>query len=71
MSRYEVGCAGQFVTGQTSSYDDLDVAIAACTHPPGCDVYDRSEKLWLGPTNMQEIEAAQARVDARKSRATA
>lgn len=65
MSRYEVGCAGQFVLGQTRGYDDLDEAFAACVAPAGCEVYDTKTKRWLGPGSIEEIWAAQARIDAR------
>lgn len=66
MSRYEVGCAGMFVVGQTRSYDDLDAAVASCIEPPGCEVYDTVTKRWLGPGCMEEIEDAQARMEAAR-----
>jgi hypothetical protein len=65
MSRYRVGCAGMFALGMETGYDDQDAAIVACLHgPPGCEVYDSREGKWIGPTCAEDIEDAQARIDA-------
>lgn len=76
MSRYLVGCAGQHALHNDSggasplhhATDDLDDAIAACgsEHAPvGCDIYDRVTRRWIGPTCMEEIEDALARLAER------
>lgn len=75
MSRYLVGCAGQFVlyndgSGRlTGTTDDEDEAIVMClTGPVGCEVYDTHTDKWIGPTCMEEIEAAQDRLASREER---
>jgi len=69
--RYRVGCAGQFFMNDDSggaspihnATDDVDEAIASCeTGPVGCEVYDTVEDRWIGPTCMEEIEAAKTRL---------
>lgn len=66
VSRYRVGCAGQFVMSMTSTYSDEDEAMVACLDgPPGCEVLDTKTGEWLGPTCMAEINAARSRLDAR------
>jgi hypothetical protein len=63
MSRYRVGCAGQFMLGMDSGYDDKNTAIAACEYgPPGCEVYDSLAKRWIGPTCYEDIDEAKARL---------
>lgn len=64
--RYRVGCAGMFELGMESSYRDEDLAIVACLHgPPGCEVLDTRTGKWIGPTCMEDIEDAQARLRER------
>ena len=67
MRRYQVGCAGQFVLGTTSSTNDLDEAIASCDEPPGCEVFDRVERRWIGPMDPSEIDEAKARLAERRA----
>lgn len=65
-ARYRVGCAGMFVLGMDMPYRDEDEAIVAClAGPPGCEVLDTLTGKWIGPTCMEEIEDAQARLAAR------
>lgn len=69
--RYQVGCAGQFMLGMASSYDDMHEAIAACENgPAGCEVYDRETGHWIGPTSWEEIEEAKAVLAQRQAAAS-
>lgn len=64
--RYRVGCAGMFVLGMDYGVDDEDQAIVAClSGPAGCEVYDTHTGKWIGPTCMEEIDEARARLEAR------
>jgi hypothetical protein len=72
--RYRVGCAGQFVQlangtgGLTGSTNDVDEAFVLCLDgPAGCEVYDTHEDRWIGPTSIEEIDAAKARLEARNA----
>lgn len=65
-ARYRVGCAGMFILGMDYGVDDEDKAIVACLYgPPGCEVLDTQTGKWIGPTCMEDIEDAQARINAR------
>jgi hypothetical protein len=69
--RYRVGCAGMFMLAEEGAmhlpgYDDADEAIVACeTGPLGCEVYDSVTKEWIGPSSMEEIDLAKARLAER------
>jgi hypothetical protein len=68
--RYLVGCTGQFALhAEGAGYlhnetDNEDEAVASCeTGPVGCEVYDQLMRQWIGPTCIEEIEEAKARVN--------
>jgi hypothetical protein len=65
--RYEFGCAGQFMLGTLTGYDDdLDVAICRCLHgPAGCEIRDRQTGRWLGPGGWEDHEDAVSRLERR------
>jgi hypothetical protein len=51
--------------GQDCGIDNEDEAIAACGSewaPVGCEVFDTHTGKWIGPTCMEEIEDARARL---------
>lgn len=74
VKRYLVGCAGQFVLyGDGSGHlhgttDNVDEAFVLCLGGPvGCEVFDRATRQWIGPTCMEEIEEAKARLEDQRA----
>jgi hypothetical protein len=69
VSRYRVGCAGMFVLGVDTGYDDEHEAVAACEFgPPGCEVLDTHTGRWIGPMCQEEIDEAKAALVAASTR---
>jgi hypothetical protein len=62
--RYRIGCAGMFALGMDYGFDGMqdEAIVAADGGPPGCEVYDRVEKKWIGPTCREEVDEARARL---------
>lgn len=64
-----MGCAGMFVLGTDAGYDDLDQALVAAGEIKAAFVYGPRGEAdeCYGPFGMDEIDAAKARLEARRA----
>jgi hypothetical protein len=68
-ARYRVGCAGQFMMGMDSGFNDLDAALVYAEQTPGSFVYGpRGEgDECFGPFDQEQADEAKARIAAREA----